>query len=266
MARLMSAKLTAQQVWAQEKRVTRRDGWQMLSAGELLTLCEQVRGRRPEEPLQRITDVKVTSVWRERLDAITGVDVVAEGFPDMTTAQFVDFFCSSHPGITPTSDVTRIAWDYEPTPTVVFVPLEPVTVADRFDQLPLHITLVPPYVQYVRTFRATSGRVADVASRWSHFAAAAGVQAMYGPQRSVPVREVDGVQLSRLHDELVTMISDIRGNIHMDDRYMGARYSPHVTDTASRRLMAGEDALVNSIAVARKHSRRWTITDLIPLG
>ena len=44
-------------------------------------------GRRRDEPLVRIVEV-----GRERLDTITTEEVSAEGFPDMTPEEFVEFF------------------------------------------------------------------------------------------------------------------------------------------------------------------------------
>lgn len=112
MPRLMSVSLTEPQVRARAKTVTRRAGWLMLQPGDRLTLCRKVMGRRKGEPLDRITDVEVVSVRRECLDAITAADVAAEGFPDWTPAEFVSFFCGTHKGCTPDSDVTRIEWRY----------------------------------------------------------------------------------------------------------------------------------------------------------
>jgi hypothetical protein len=57
-------------------------------------------------------DVGVVSVRREPLDAITAADVAAEGFPDMTPAGFVDFFCDSHKGCEPGTEAARIEWGY----------------------------------------------------------------------------------------------------------------------------------------------------------
>jgi hypothetical protein len=112
MPRLMSVALTTGAVRSRTKTVTRRAGWLMLHPGDQLTLCPKVRGRRAGEALERIVIVDVTSVRRERLDTITPADVVAEGFPDMTPAKFVEFFCASHRGIAPDSEVTRIEWAY----------------------------------------------------------------------------------------------------------------------------------------------------------
>ena len=86
----------------------------MLREGDQLTLCAKVMGRKPGEPLdRRIATVEIVSVRRERLDAITAEDVIAEGFPQMTGPdEFVRFFCATHKGCTPRSEVTRIAWRY----------------------------------------------------------------------------------------------------------------------------------------------------------
>ena len=112
MPRLMAVSLTEDQVRARTKTVTRRAGWKHLRAGERVTLCRKVMGRRPGEPLVRIVDVEILDVRRERLDAITAEDVAAEGFPEMTVAEFIEFFCRTHSGCHPDSEVTRIAWRY----------------------------------------------------------------------------------------------------------------------------------------------------------
>lgn len=112
MARLMSVALTTDAVRRRQKTVTRRVGWQMLRPGDQLTLCPKVRGRRRGEPLDRIVTVDVVSVRREPLNAISRADVTAEGFPGMTTAGFVDFFCSTHRGVAASAEITRIEWAY----------------------------------------------------------------------------------------------------------------------------------------------------------
>jgi hypothetical protein len=108
----MAVSLTEQQVRDRTKTVTRRTGWRMLRVGDQITLCKKVMGRRRGEPLDRITDVEVTGIRRERLDAITPDDVTAEGFPGMTVGEFVAFFCGSHRGCTPETEITRIQWRY----------------------------------------------------------------------------------------------------------------------------------------------------------
>jgi hypothetical protein len=108
----MSVALTEDAVRARTKTVTRRLGWQVLRPGDRVTLCRKVMGRRRGEPVERIVDVEIVDVRRERLDAITADDVVLEGFPSWTPAEFVAFFCRTHKGCTPDSEVTRVQWRY----------------------------------------------------------------------------------------------------------------------------------------------------------
>lgn len=117
MSRLMSVALTEEAVRERRKTVTRRTGWLFLKPGDRLTLCRKVMGRKKGEPLERICDVEVVSVRRERLDAIDADDVLAEGFVFDVSARrasagwFIHFFCE-HMGGTPDQEVTRIEWRY----------------------------------------------------------------------------------------------------------------------------------------------------------
>jgi hypothetical protein len=112
MARLMSVAFTEDAVRRRAKTVTRRRGWAYLKPGDRLTLCRKVMGRKPGEPLVRITDVKVVSVRREPLDCITAEEVALEGFPGMAPAEFVRKFFVDAQGIRPGELVTRIEWAY----------------------------------------------------------------------------------------------------------------------------------------------------------
>ncbi|WP_235661553.1 hypothetical protein [Mycobacteroides abscessus] len=107
----MSVALTTQAVRDRAKTQSRRDGWLGLTAGDRLALCPKYRGVRREDR-ELITIVDVLSVRREPLSAITAGDVLAEGFPAFTPAEFVAFFCRTHRGVRPDSVITRIEWAY----------------------------------------------------------------------------------------------------------------------------------------------------------
>lgn len=118
MPRLMSVALTEEAVRDRRKTVTRRLGWWMdrrgrlmLKQGDRIVLCRKVMGLRPGEKPERLCEVEVVGVRRERLDEITEADVTREGFNGQTRAWFVDFFCE-HMKVTPTTEVTRIEWRY----------------------------------------------------------------------------------------------------------------------------------------------------------
>jgi len=129
--RNISFALTAAQVRARSKTVTRRMGWENVRAGDRLMACEKCMGRKHGEPLVRLVVIEVVTARRERLqrlldDAAYGRrEVVAEGFPEMTPADFVAFFCRTHKGATAASVVSRIAFRYLEDEAVV-----PATAAD----------------------------------------------------------------------------------------------------------------------------------------
>jgi hypothetical protein len=110
MPRLMSVAYTTPQVVARIKTQTRRVGWRMLEAGDELTLCPKVMGRKGA-PLERIVTVEVTEVRREPLAVISAEDVAREGFPDWTPADFIDFFVATF-RVPSSTELTVISWRY----------------------------------------------------------------------------------------------------------------------------------------------------------
>src|SRR5690606_39615229 len=100
----ISFALTTNQVRARAKTVTRRLGWADLQPGTRLQACEKCMGRKRGEPLVKLAIIEVVNVRRERLDRLIDPDnreygfkeVIREGFPDLSPAEFVTFFCRSH--------------------------------------------------------------------------------------------------------------------------------------------------------------------------
>ena len=111
--RNMSFALTTKQVIAGTKDVTRRVGWGFLKPGNRVRAVRKAMGLRPGEKIQPLRVIEIFMVTREPLNAITQDDVVREGFPEMTRAEFIAMFCASHKGCTPNSEITRIEFRYE---------------------------------------------------------------------------------------------------------------------------------------------------------
>jgi len=119
MSRLMSVAMTTDAVIGRRKTVTRRKGWwldkngrRILHAGDRLTLCRKVQGRKPGEPLERLAEVEVVDVARIGLGVISRADVEREGFPGMGPAEFIQRFFIEAQGIQYGEVVTRIEWRY----------------------------------------------------------------------------------------------------------------------------------------------------------
>jgi hypothetical protein len=110
--RNISFMLTTPQFIARTKTVTRRMGWSFLKPGDRLCGVYKSQGLRKGESLQRLGTIEVTSIRREPLNAIDQQDCVLEGFPEMTPAEFVEFFCLSHKGCSPETEITRIGFVY----------------------------------------------------------------------------------------------------------------------------------------------------------
>ena len=127
--RNISFSLTTDQIRNRSKTVTRRMNWLKLKAEDRLQACVKCRGLKPGEKLAVLAVIEVVSVRREKLNTLLGVpqsevagdfytpseardEINAEGFPLLTAAEFVKFFCASHKGCTPETDVTRIEFRY----------------------------------------------------------------------------------------------------------------------------------------------------------
>ncbi len=101
-----------------EKDVTRRNGWEFLQVGDKLRACEKCQGLGKGGKIVALGVITVLDVRRERLARMIlnpkygREECRREGFPEMTPAQFVAFFCKSHNGVTPDSLITRIEFGY----------------------------------------------------------------------------------------------------------------------------------------------------------
>lgn len=114
--------LTKEQVRARTKTVTRRMGWRNLKPGEMLSGVEKGMGLKPGEKIIRIDTIRVVDARFEPLRRMTDdldygfEECRKEGFGDHPLlrfpSEFVQFFCRSHKGCTPETEITRIEFEY----------------------------------------------------------------------------------------------------------------------------------------------------------
>lgn len=112
MMRNMSFMLTKPQILDRSKTVTRRLGWQHLTAGVLLRAVEKGMGLKKGETVVELGVIRVVDVRREPLRMITADDCAREGFSEMSVDEFVAMFCRTHKGCTPETEITRIAFEH----------------------------------------------------------------------------------------------------------------------------------------------------------
>ena len=111
MPRNMSFAMTTAQFLACTKTVTRRTGWLFLKPGDTVMGVEKGQGIPKGGKVKRLGLVRIVSVRRERLNAITQDDVVKEGYPLMMCEEFIAMYCD-HNKAKSTDTVTRIEFDY----------------------------------------------------------------------------------------------------------------------------------------------------------
>lgn len=109
--RNMSFFLTTRQMREGTKGVTRRLGWDDLKPGERVCAVVKGQGIPKGGKIERIRVIECTSNTKEPLNRITPEEVILEGFPEMTPAQFVAMFCRANK-CTPRKKVNRIAFKY----------------------------------------------------------------------------------------------------------------------------------------------------------
>jgi len=112
----ISFMLTVPQFRARTKDVTRRDGWTNLKRGDRLLACEKCQGLKRGERMVELGVIEVINPRREPLGAIHSYpanETAREGFPELSTAEFVKMFIESHRGVNRESVlITRIHYRY----------------------------------------------------------------------------------------------------------------------------------------------------------
>lgn len=78
------------------KWVTRRAGWERLRAGDRLQAVRKAMGLKRGESPEGLCVIEVMSVRRQALASIGPDDCIAEGFPHLKPAQFIEMFCDHH--------------------------------------------------------------------------------------------------------------------------------------------------------------------------
>jgi len=111
MPRNMSFAATTQQIRDRTKDVTRRKGWRFLKPGDRFWACVKCQGLKKGERIEHIVLLECVSNRREPLCAIKPDDVVREGFPGKSPAEFVLMFMRLN-NCGPRDPINRIEFKY----------------------------------------------------------------------------------------------------------------------------------------------------------
>lgn len=108
----MSFAFTTEQVRNRTKTVTRRKRWTGLRPGDLVQPVMKAMGLKKGERIENIGGpIRILHVSRVVLGDISPQDVYREGFPQMTSREFVALF-KKHNGGLRDQVVTRIQFEY----------------------------------------------------------------------------------------------------------------------------------------------------------
>lgn len=112
----MSFALTAEQMLAKTKYVTRRLGWDTLTPGTLIQAVEKSQGLGKGGKVRKLGVIRVLTVRREPLRHMVAssygdAEAKREGFPKMSGEQFARMFCE-HMGVGLDHFVTRIEFEH----------------------------------------------------------------------------------------------------------------------------------------------------------
>jgi hypothetical protein len=120
--RNISFALTREQIRNRTKTVTRRNGWRALKPGTLLQGVLKSQGLKRGEKITKLAVIRVVDTSQEPLNRMTDdvrygiAECVKEGFAYHPTlrfpSEFVKFFCASHKGCAPETEVTRIEFEF----------------------------------------------------------------------------------------------------------------------------------------------------------
>lgn len=112
----MSFAITTEQILNQSKTVTRRMRWLDAKPGDVVQPIEKGQGLKKGEKVRKLGGpIRFIAVDRVVLGDITPQDVFREGFPKLTTREFIRMF-KQHNGCRRDSVVTRIEFEYVETP------------------------------------------------------------------------------------------------------------------------------------------------------
>ncbi len=107
----MSFALTVEQFRNETKTVTRRIGWNSLKPGDILYGVKKAMGLKKGEKIEKMGKIKILSVRKESILAISKSDVAKEGFPEWSRKKFIALIMNCYK-LNLNSTINRIEFEY----------------------------------------------------------------------------------------------------------------------------------------------------------
>lgn len=154
--------------------------------------------------------------------------------------------------------------------SLVIASLDDVALGDYGDELPLHITVVPPFThERIRT-REVSRVIEEQLRPVEPFVVVGGEKAMFGDHDDIPVRKVGSAALHVVHNLLVPALQQL-SHVDINTRWALEKYNPHSTFIADRGLDDGAEVQVAKLYLAQRMKlkdmpKAWFIANEFRLG
>ncbi len=128
---------------------------------------------------------------------------------------------------------------------LVVATLKPVNVGDRFDKVPLHVTVLPWFNTGEKHNEALDDYLRFIATTNSPIEIVGQDEAMFGPKYDTRVRKVASQTIMKVHEELLRAIEGFDAELR--ESYVGQDYAPHVTYLEGISLAEGEHGVLNAL-------------------
>lgn len=103
--------MTIEQIRNKTKTVTRRLAWWDLNPGEIIKAVERTRGLKKGEKINQLALIRIISIREEPLNIVNEDELIKEGFPEMTTTEFITML-SEYYKVPPSTSFNRIEFEY----------------------------------------------------------------------------------------------------------------------------------------------------------
>jgi hypothetical protein len=146
---------------------------------------------------------------------------------------------------------------------MIAAPLEPVSVGESFPRMPQHMTLLPWFDIDLERWQMLDRRLQEIKEEERFGKIVATERVMLGADESVPASRLVGVVLGAY----VSLYGAVRVlGAEFDEAYMGANWTPHISDSAQSSLQPGESVVLRDMAVFRREIGGCSVKATYRLG
>lgn len=145
------------------------------------------------------------------------------------------------------------------------MPIDNIEIGTRYRQLPLHCTLLQPFVT-ANDVRSLASGLTKVLQKHCPVMLKATDTALFGPNDNVPVHKVELTpEIKDLHQSIIALLEATNAQTK-NPEWSGDGYQPHVSNLPNRTFEIGSQKLVEGVVLIEILDGFKLATDFLPLG